>query len=320
MGERRAPWAAFFPPHALTLSPKVFNLFVPDLPAVSAETQQWRKDHRPMHVFVFHGAEGESMFFAVVELSDRTHRCPPGERKLLEHWQLTYSSKTATIPPNISVVYAKFVMLFRSVFLYLKILPAYKAFMSELNALAPSRISFEILPAAPHPFWHSKPDRVDFGRIDTAFGNMELQLWYRKDVDFALSERPQVIPAESIIPDYAPSLSSKIPIRPPTSKPMSIQATVQDVSARDRGVGRQRSSTGTATLMRPKPSVEARSQPSLDHTRLSFSPPVVGAHSVYPVTRDRQQSEPPFPHFGVSSPRGIMMGGAALERERECVC
>jgi hypothetical protein len=144
------------------------------------------------------------------------------ERYLLEHWYFSYSPKTAAIPPNISVVYAKFVMLFRSIYLYLKILPAYEVFESATAVMATSRLSYQITPSAltlQHPFGHTtKPERVEFGRIETAFGNMELVLQYRKDVSFALSERPEVIPDESIIPDYAPSLSSKIPIRPPSSK------------------------------------------------------------------------------------------------------
>ncbi len=225
-----------------------FNLHVVDRESITAETQAWRKDHsRPMHIFVFFAPDGALRTLSPVlpaatrastalrarlvansfaRAANAGTDAPSQERFLLEHWQCSFVAKAAAIPPNLNVVYAKFVTLFRSLYLQLKILPAYKAFQSAVavrrSDKAMSRLSHQISSTpllTPNPFGATtRPERIDFGKIETAFGMMELSVWFRKDVAFALSERPEVIPAEAIIPDYAPSLSSKIPIRPPSSK------------------------------------------------------------------------------------------------------
>ena len=188
-------------------------------------------------------------------------------------------------------------------------LPAYHVFRSH-----GSKLSYQLSPGvitSPFPFGAAKPEKVEIGRLDTPFGTVDVSVSYRKDVAFALSQPQEVIPAESIIPDYAPSLGSKLPIRTST-KPVSIQNqrtnSLGNVPAGPRG------RSHTAVTARPPRATEAHSQPTLaDHSRLSFSPPVVGATSMWTETRpgsavqsasagrDRQNSEPPFPSFNPSS-------------------
>ncbi len=261
------------------------------------------------------------------------------ERFLLEHWQCTYTQKSNTIlqGSDFKALFNKFVIMFRSVFMYLKVLPAYRVFRS-LSPASSGKVVHQISPGVvttAFPFGPTKPEKIDIGRLETPFGTIEMTVSYRKDVSRALADRPEVIPAESIIPDYAPSLSNRIPIRTSTM-PVSIQTTGQ----RSSGIavhhpappgGRQRANTGRgsgATAFERANRMEAHSQPSLiDHARLSFSPPVVGARSMWtesgpvPVARERQNSEPPFPSFNPSSvgaysssPRGMIGAYSASPR------
>ena len=148
---------------------------------------------------------------------------------------------------------------------------------------------------------------MEIGRIETSFGILELHVVYRKDVSSFMSGRAEVIPAESIIPDYAPSLSHKIPIR--SSKPV-------EVLRQQSSSGRNRSNTAgvgmTGNHLNRRKDTEAQSHPNLTkYERLSFSPPVVGAHSLWEDERDmrkikpreRQLSEPPFPIYDRHTPR-----------------
>lgn len=201
----------------------------------------------------------------------------------------------------------------------------------SLSATSIGKLSYQLSPGvltSAFPFGAIKPEKAEIGRLDTPFGTVDVSVSYRKDVSFALQLRQEVIPAESIIPDYAPSLGSKIPIRTST-KPVSIQrhSSVSGPSSERNGGGGMgaRGRSNTAAGVRPSRTTEARSQPALlEHDRLSFSPPAVGATSMWSTNgersgggggavqsssagreavgpRDRQHSEPPFPSFTPSS-------------------
>ena len=279
-----------------------FNVRCLELPWIAELAQPWKKDQKaPMNIFVYYS-----------EAPDVSQ-----ERYLLEHWQCSYIQKSNTIlqGSDVKALYNKFVIMFRSLLVYLKVLPAYRVFRS-LSPTASAKIVPQVSSAmltTSFPFGATKPEKIEIGRLDTPFGTIEVNVSYRKDVSFALSDRPEVIPAESIIPDYAPSLGARIRS---STKPVSIQSTPLR-SRPDRPRASTLAHLGPVSGLHSPSArggsgrVEAQSQPALaDHSRLSFSPPTVGAQSMWSdarssapaPSRDRQNSEPPFPSFAPMTP------------------
>ena len=195
-------------PSEMERSSEWFNLRIPEIHEIHEQTIGWKKDQRhPLYVYIY-WTPG-----------------PENEKYLLEVWQCSFvaAKQSAVQRTNVQALYTQFVILFRSLLLNAKLLPAYKAFRAQVPTSS-AKLIHQISPnklSAAFPFGTVKPEKAEIGLVETPFGSIDISVQYRRDVSFTLSEsRPEVIPAESIIPDYAPSLSNKIPIR---TKPMSIQ-------------------------------------------------------------------------------------------------
>lgn len=86
-----------------------FSIRSAELPWISELVQAWKKDQKtPMNIFIFYEAPSESQ---------------PQERVLLEHWQCVYAQKSNTIlqGSDVKALYNKFVIMFRSLYIYLKV-------------------------------------------------------------------------------------------------------------------------------------------------------------------------------------------------------
>jgi hypothetical protein len=85
-----------------------FSIRCAELPWISELVQAWKKDQKlPMNIFIFCDAPVEA-----------------GERVLLEHWQCVYTQKSNTIlqGSDVKALYNKFVIMFRSLYIYLKVI------------------------------------------------------------------------------------------------------------------------------------------------------------------------------------------------------
>ncbi|KND02920.1 uncharacterized protein SPPG_02001 [Spizellomyces punctatus DAOM BR117] len=126
---------------------------------------------------------------------------------LLESWQLTLSHPIASQAPELPVVYKKSVALFRSLYSYVRLLPAYRLYrklrrQKDGNLGIGYRLSTSrVMPVdeAGLDQLHSSGDmrrglsEYNFGSIDTPFGVFSLHVNYRLECDFSVEDPEAVL-------------------------------------------------------------------------------------------------------------------------------
>ncbi|KAJ3407998.1 hypothetical protein CcCBS67573_g00334 [Chytriomyces confervae] len=133
------------------------------------------------------------------------------KRILLESWQLTLLSPAPANPPDISVMYKNMIMFFRSLFLYTRLLPAYKLCKrySKPDGMAtpPSKLKlgYRLASSRVMPVDEAGLDQLhlrdahlgiaeyNFGALETTLGKLNVHVMYRVECDFTLSEPETVL-------------------------------------------------------------------------------------------------------------------------------
>ncbi|KAI8824170.1 autophagy-related protein 13-domain-containing protein [Fimicolochytrium jonesii] len=125
---------------------------------------------------------------------------------LLESWQLTLSQAASSQPPELPLVYKKSVAFFRSLYSYIRLLPAYRLYRRFRRKQTNLRIGYRLSTSRMMPLdeagldqLHSSGDmrrgieEFDFGSIDTPFGVFSLHVNYRLECDFSVEDAKSTI-------------------------------------------------------------------------------------------------------------------------------
>ncbi|CAG8671867.1 8188_t:CDS:2, partial [Funneliformis mosseae] len=132
---------------------------------------------------------------------------------LLESWQLTLSHPLPDPPPDLPVVYKKSIAFFRSLYAYVRLLPAFRLYkrikMNLNNAL---KIGYRfVLPSTNHgdyigidvPIIEGESRNVSskfkFGSIDTPLGVLSLKVNYRSNCEFHIDESAEGILSSNLM-------------------------------------------------------------------------------------------------------------------------
>ncbi|CAI2186752.1 3156_t:CDS:10, partial [Funneliformis geosporum] len=132
---------------------------------------------------------------------------------LLESWQLTLSHPLPEPPPDLPVVYKKSIAFFRSLYAYVRMLPAFRLYkrikMNLNNAL---KIGYRfVLPSTNHgdyigidvPIIEGESNNISskfkFGSIDTPLGVLSLKVNYRSNCEFHIDESAEGILSSNLM-------------------------------------------------------------------------------------------------------------------------
>ncbi|RIA97215.1 autophagy-related protein 13-domain-containing protein [Glomus cerebriforme] len=134
---------------------------------------------------------------------------------LLESWQLTLSHPSADPPPDLPIVYKKSIVFFRSLYAYVRLLPAfrlYKRIKMELNHDLKIGYRF-VLPNADYiddigidvPIIEGETNvssQFTFGPIDTPLGALSLKAKYRTNCEFHIDESEEEMISANFMVDF----------------------------------------------------------------------------------------------------------------------
>ncbi|KAI8845990.1 autophagy-related protein 13-domain-containing protein [Chytriomyces cf. hyalinus JEL632] len=126
--------------------------------------------------------------------------CVRKKRILLESWQLTLLSPRPTNPPDVSIIYRNMTMFFRSLFLYIRLLPVHKICKRYSKQPSKLKVGYRLTSSRVMPLDEVGLDQLhlrdahrgiaeyNFGALETTLGKLNVHVMYRVECDFTLSE------------------------------------------------------------------------------------------------------------------------------------
>ncbi|CAB4389752.1 unnamed protein product [Rhizophagus irregularis] len=134
---------------------------------------------------------------------------------LLESWQLTLSHPSTDPPPDLPVVYKKSIAFFRSLYAYVRLLPAFRLFKrikAKLNHDLKIGYRF-VLPNTDYiddigidvPIIEGETNvssQFTFGPIDTPLGSLSLKAKYRTNCEFYIDESEEEMISANFMVDF----------------------------------------------------------------------------------------------------------------------
>ncbi|GBC04048.1 hypothetical protein RclHR1_05490011 [Rhizophagus clarus] len=134
---------------------------------------------------------------------------------LLESWQLSLSHPSTDQPPDLPIVYKKSIVFFRSLYAYVRLLPAFRLFKrikTKLNHDLKIGYRF-VLPNADYiddigidvPIIEGETNvssQFTFGQIDTPLGSLSLKAKYRINCEFYIDESEEEMISANFMVDF----------------------------------------------------------------------------------------------------------------------
>eukprot|EP01114_Cavostelium_apophysatum_P018295 TRINITY_DN5632_c0_g1_i1.p1 TRINITY_DN5632_c0_g1~~TRINITY_DN5632_c0_g1_i1.p1 ORF type:complete len:339 (+),score=24.24 TRINITY_DN5632_c0_g1_i1:107-1123(+) len=207
---------------------KWFNLELEELDSITEELHPWRS-----HLYT-------PLYINIIFISR------DNERLLQEQWKLSFEQSFLKTNEAIEIptLYKKIVLLIRTLFSHLRLMPAFKLFRAcSKNKLSQSKMVYELRKDDYVSFPISeRPDELRFDAIQTAFGRLTLSALYTQQysVKQLIAPNQSVINSQYIISDYAPQdirdISSTSPTGLATSPTGLATSPISGLSSRDRSV------------------------------------------------------------------------------------
>ncbi|KAM7514313.1 hypothetical protein LguiA_003896 [Lonicera macranthoides] len=259
---------------SIRLRDKCFNLALRDCPAALENIEFYRQSNL------------ESVIVDVI-LVQRRNEWDPNEfgfenksEIIIERWVVQYASRNSGRRSNSITLSKKLILLLRSLYVTIRLLPAYKLFR-ELNSSGQIR-SFQLghrVCCFVEPFTHREEAEMQpfvFTPVDTSFGRLSISVFYKSsasDANFELSS--PITP--HLIPDYVGS-----PMADPLKRFPSVPVPQYSPSSSSSPFGRRHSWSYDQYRSSPPSSFPS---PSPSESRFSFSKP--SSHGLPPMSLPR---------------------------------
>lgn len=318
---------------SIRLRDKRFNLALRDCPAALENIEFCRQSNL------------ESVIVDVI-LGQRRNEWDPNEfgfenksENIIERWVVQYASRNTSRDSgrrsNSTTLSKKLILLLRSLYVTIRLLPAYKLFR-KLNSSGQIR-SYQLghrVSSFVEPFTHREEVEMQpfvFTPVDTSFGRLSILVFYKSSVSDANSEPSSPI-TPHLIPDYVGS-----PMADPLKRFPSVPVPQYSPSSSSSPFGRRHS--WSYDQYRPSPPSSFPS-PSPSESRFSVSKP--SSHGLPPMSlprnlpamlQDRTRNAgfdgywPSSPTFSVSSSpsqpgyvRGSQISETLLRSESAPLC